>query len=240
MHKIKCSACENPAFRTLLRDEQVDKCISYHPEWQKNRIDYISRNYAEYFDASKTLINMGAFHGDLSYLIHEKFRHLAILNEEGRKQNVCIGSQKYPQFGWNQINYENCNLSELPKADIIFNMGLFYHLSSDTAKSILQASINRANKIVFFESEVIDSDIEEKSIQVNGNSHQMDQSMSKLEARTSILYINKILDEMNCDYDFIESSELNGGGHTYDWNVENTGKWVPTKRKFWIIMKSFS
>ena len=61
--------------------------------------------------------------------------------------------------------------------------------------------------------------------------------MNDLEIRSSIFYINDILDDLGYDYDYIESSELNGNGHIYDWKVENTNKFIPTRRKFWVIKK---
>ena len=85
---------------------KINDEILYHPNWQINRINFISKNYHDHFLNSKTLVNMGAFEGDLSFLIHKKFRHLSILNEEGRSKNIEKGSKKYPYFQWHEINYE--------------------------------------------------------------------------------------------------------------------------------------
>jgi len=180
---------------------------------------------------------MGAFYGDLSFLTKREFNNLYFINEEGREENIEIGLKKYPGFHWSKINYEECDLQNLPKADIVFNMGLFYHLSPQRAKDILFASIERAKKIIFFETEVIDCDDEDCFIETSGRKHMIDQSLKDSEIKPSIPYINNILDEIGHDYDFIESYELNGDDHLYDWEVHNTKSWKSRKRKFWVIKK---
>jgi len=209
----------------------------YHPQWQTNRINFIIKNYRDYFKNSKTVVNMGAFYGDLSFLTKREFNNLYFINEEGREENIEIGLKKYPGFHWSKINYEECDLQNLPKADIVFNMGLFYHLSPQRAKDILFASIERAKEIIFFETEVIDCDDEDCFIETSGRKHMIDQSLKDSEIKPSIPYINNILDEIGYDYDFIESYELNGDDHLYDWEVHNTKNWQSRKRKFWVIKK---
>lgn len=209
----------------------------YHPQWQTNRINYIIKNYEDYFKNSKTVVNMGAFYGDLSFLTKREFENLQFINEEGREENIKIGLKKYPEFHWSKINFEECNLKNLPKADIVFNMGLLYHISHQKAKDILLASIERANKIIFFETEVIDCDNEDCFVETSGRKHMIDQSLNDFEIKPSITYINNILKETGYDYDFIESFELNGDGHLYDWKVQNTKNWKSKRRKFWVIKK---
>jgi len=216
--------------------EKYDEILHY-PKWQINRINYLIENYNQYFELSNTLVNMGALFGDLSFLVSKKFPYIKCFNEEGRKENLIEGSKRYPDFEWKLINYENCELSSLSRADIVLNMGLFYHLSVKKAKEVFLASIERANKIVFFETEIIDCDNEDCFIETPGNTDRA-QGLVNLEIKPSIPYINHILENAGYDYDFIESAKLNGHGHSYDWSIKNTKKWTSMKRKMWVIKKS--
>jgi len=216
--------------------ENYDIGIHY-AEWQRKRINFITKSYTQYFKTSKTLVNMGALYGDLAFLVSKKFRHISCLNEEGRQKNLAIGTKRHFEFDWKLVNYENCDLLALSKADIVINMGLFYHLSVNKAKDVLLASIGRANKIVFFETEIIDCDNEDCYIETSGTTNDITQALCPLEIKPSIPYINNIVESSGLNYDFIESPELNGDGHTYDWFVNNTKKWTSMKRKMWVIKK---
>jgi len=216
---------------------RLSEIITHHPDWQINRINFIITKYYQYFAKSNDLVNMGALYGDLSFLIKQKFSHISCLNEEGREKNIITGTKKYQDFEWSQINYEDCDLNNLTKADIVFNMGLFYHLNPTRAKDVLLASINRAKKIVFFETEVIDCDNESCFLTTSGTVNDEDQALSEKEIKPSISLINDVLEEAGYDYDFIQSPELNGGIHTYDWKIKNKKTWKRGRRKFWVIKK---
>jgi len=215
--------------------EKFDEILHY-PDWQINRISYLIENYNQYFRSSNTLVNMGALFGDLSFLVSKQFPQIKCLNEEGRVENFIDGSKRFPEFEWKLINYESCDLTSLSKGDIVLNMGLFYHLSVKRAKEVFLTSIKRANKIVFFETEVLDCDDEDCFLETPGNTDRA-QGLVNLEIKPSIPYINHILTDAGYNFDFIESAKLNGHGHTYDWTIKNTKKYTPMKRKMWIIKK---
>jgi len=187
---------------------------------------------------------MGAMWGDLSFLVRKKFPHIDCINEEGNLSNLKLGRERYPEMKWEKINYETCDLNSLSDADIVFNMGLFYHLSKEKASDVLTASIRRTKKILFFETEVIDCDNENcfietphmvtplfKEIGTDG------QGLVPYEIKPSIPYVNNILKKLNCTYEYIESPELNGNNHTYDWKITNTKNYTQRMRKFWVINK---
>lgn len=212
--------------------------IIYREAIQQNRLFFFQKNYDEYFKSSTSLIEMGAHKGDQSFYLNKQYPNLSFRCEEGREYILKEGENRYKNFFWAQLDYEKINLEQLPSADIILNLGLFYHLSPSRAADILRTSIKRANKILFFETEVIDCDNRSFYKQHDGAIDKLDKALVPLEIRPSIMYIEDIFREFPYEWERIESSELNVDGNVYDWQPQNTEEYsIGFLRKFWVLKK---
>jgi hypothetical protein len=181
---------------------------------------------------------------------HHQMQHLTYRNEEARKKNIEHGQKQYPWADWNRIDYEVVDLTRLPKADIIFNMGLQYHLSSERCRPVLEATIARATRIAFLETEVVDCTRCPCWLARKCEKSRYDQGTVDYEISPSVRLITDTLDRIDgIQYEMIEDESLNWYtspkgyvpgercGYVYHWPLKNTRTCIPGHRKLWVIKK---
>ncbi len=218
----------------------------YRPDWTNKRINFIVKHYGDIINQCSSLINMAANQGDLSaFLVKACPSITSVINEEGRSCHIETGKTRYLNMNWSQIDFQTCDLNELPSADIVLNFGLLYHLSQDRICDVIRSSILRANKILFLESIVLDStegDILFQDYQpAHKEEQRSDQGIGEItEARPSIRIINRVIEEIGCNYDFIGNPELDShiethGDFYYSWPIKNDK--CKYGRKMWVIYK---
>lgn len=200
----------------------------YHVEWQSNRLKYLINNYNEDFWNNKKILELGSYNGAIGNFLKTNF-NCDVTSVEGRESNVKSIKNYFPDL--NIIQYDlDTKKWDFDKYDIIINWGLYYHLKDFHYDNLINCVKNC--KTLFFETVVFDCD---ESIIHYVDSVGNDQGLTETGGYPTINYINNVLRNNSIDFKLIESKELNGKGHNYDWIPINSKKFDFYKRKFWII-----
>lgn len=205
------------------------KETQYHPDWQKNRIDFILSKYPKEFFQGKRILELGAFNG----YIGAYFESLGAIVHcvEGRQENVDMIKEDYPQITSECFNLDSTEWN-WGHYDIIINFGLYYHLQK-FHKEHLENCIKNCD-LMFFETVVHDS--YESEIFFREESGR-DQSLSEIGGNPSTSYIENIFIQHNVKYKKYTDSKLNAYQHHYDWVDSNSKIHNPWSRRFWIVEK---
>lgn len=215
----------------------MNKFQGHYKSWRISRFNGIIKYLGEDFFKNKTIIEVGAGHGDFGEMFHNI--GAKVISTEGRKEHLNIIKEKYPHNNPILLNLEEkwpINLS----SDIIIHVGVLYHLSNPE-KAIQDAS--KHCKYLILETEVSDSLDPDFIHYVNETSGlYSDQAMSGKGVRPSPKYIEKLLSKYNFNFKRIEDKILNSNSHIYDWKVTGKKKWRfgcwrGGLRKFWICEK---
>lgn len=200
---------------------------TYHPDWQKNRINFLINKYSQSFFKDKTILELGPYNG----YIGARFQQLGakVTCVEGRQSNVESIKYHYPQLN---VILGNLDTPEwvYGKFDIIINFGLLYHLEKYHKEHLLNCLKNC--NLMFLESVIYDSNIDEI---YKVNRVGSDQSLSEIDGYPSQSYVENVFNSNNFLYERFFDKSLNGNGHKYDWL--STGKKVfdDCARRFWIV-----
>lgn len=204
------------------------KETDYHPEWQKNRIQFVISKYGEDFFKGKNILELGPCNG----YIGEYFRNLGanVLSVEGRQSNIDTIKHNYPSL--NVIKGDLDTPEWLyGKYDIIINFGLLYHLEKYHAEHLTNC-IKNCN-LMFLESVIFNSHKNEIfKIKRIG----FDQSLSEVDGYPSQKFVENIFKNLGIyDYKMYTDSSLNGGAHVYDWPLTGDREFHVSTRRFWIV-----
>lgn len=198
----------------------IDKS-NYNNDWQMNRVKYLTSKYGSEFFNGKSLLELGAFNGRIG----NEFSKLGakVTCVEGRSLNAHYITSTYglPTLIMNM---------DTPKwvlgdYDIIVNFGLLYHIEYYSSELILNC-LNHC-KLMFLESEVYDSLC--NTLYAHGE-YGEDQSLSSIGMVPSPRWIESRLDK----YERVDSPELNGNNHTYDWTSKYDDVYIQQRRRFYI------
>jgi len=217
--------------------------IIYHPNWQRNRVDFIinqcipSRDYPhslsslrdnDSFLIGREILELGSFNGNIGAQFY--FMGANVTCVEGRKENVEVIKKCHPY-----LNVIHADLDtpewDLGKYDIIINFGLFYHLEK-FHKEHLTNCINNSD-IMYFESVVYDSF---KSELIFRDEQGSDQSLSNKGGTPTTSYIENIFKDNECKFIKYSSASLNSEQHHYNWMDSGNKSFDQYARRFWVVM----
>lgn len=206
------------------------KETKYHPDWQKNRIEFILSKYPKEFFQGKRILELGAYNGYIGAYFSTLRADVHCI--EGRAENVVKIKNDYPQ-----VKAELANL-DTPEwiwghYDIIINFGLYYHLEK-FHKEHLNNCITNCD-VMFFESVIFDSN--DDTIYFN-EEYGDDQSLTPIGGTPSTSHIENIFNQHPIRYEKFSDSSLNGNRHHYDWKDNNSKVYDWWARRFWIINKT--
>ena len=216
----------------------------YHPNWQRNRVNFILKNCIPTADLrftsikdnidffkGKKILELGSFNGYIGSQFY--FWGADVTSVEGRKENVENINKNHPYL--KTIEYD-LDISDwiFGKYDIIINFGLFYHLQFHHKEHLVNC-INNCD-IMYFESVIFDSD---KNDIMFRKELGIDQSLSDGGGTPTTSFVENIFKENGCKYIKHCSSELNGEDHYYDWldNNNKDNSLDQYRRRFWVVTK---
>jgi hypothetical protein len=205
------------------------KETSYHPDWQKNRIDFILSKYPKEFFQGKRILELGAFNGYIGAYFESLGATVHCV--EGRQDNVDRIKSDYPQVTSECFNLDSPEWN-WGHYDIIINFGLYYHLEN-FHKEHLENCVNNCD-LMFFETVVYDSNESEIFFrQEAGN----DQSLSPIGGTPSTSYVENIFETKNIKHTKFTDRSLNAYEHHYDWPDTGNKVFNQWSRRFWIVQK---
>ena len=208
------------------------KETTYHPQWQKNRIEFIKNLYPVDFFKGKRILELGGYNG----YIAARFQELGATVHcvEGRQNNVTKILQDYPELTAEVGNLDTTEWN-WGRWDIIINFGLLYHLEFHHREH-LKNCIDNCD-LMFLESVIYNSPEPEIFFRDEGlaNFPDGDQAIGTQGGSPSTSYVENILKE--CGTKFIKYSDprLNGNGHHYDWVDSDIKSYHSHARRLWIV-----
>ena len=200
---------------------------NYCKEWQSARVNFILSKYPKEFFQGKTVLELAPFNGHIGAEFDKLGASVTYI--EGRIENVEYIQKTFPHIPVIHADLDTPTW-EWGDFDIILNFGVLYHLEH-YHKEFLTNSILHS-KLLFLESVIYDSSENELFFR---NEQGLDQSLTNRAGNPSTSYVESILDSYEVRYTKYTSSELNGGGHTYDWVDSNSKTLHPFHRRFWIV-----
>lgn len=78
--------------------------------------------------ALRTTVDVGCGIGHLSCFLRDV--GFSVVAADGREENISVGKQRYPQIDFQVANVETDSLTQLGSFDLVFCMGLLYHLEN--------------------------------------------------------------------------------------------------------------
>jgi SAM-dependent methyltransferase len=196
----------------------------HYDDWRQKRIKAIENYYSVKFFNAKSILEIGCGYGDIG---GHFANHNAVVTCSDAVQEYLIECKKrYPKVQTLQSDLDNN--WPLGKYDIIFHMGVLYHLK-DYQKTLKEAT--KSCTYLVLETEVINS---LDSCFVNTNEDGYDQAFNKVGVRPSQKAIEEILDECNFDYELVMDDRCNSGFHSYDWKLEDNKQYSHGLRRFWF------
>lgn len=204
-----------------------------YPEWNHKKIkviiDYLSPNFFK----NKTILEIGARHGD----VVNAFARLGANCEalEIRDEHINVGKRKYPHLNWVKEDAENPFFYKNRKWDIILSMGIACHVKNLIEHINL---ICQASDYIVLETECIDS-FEEKLIDIPENSNVNDWGINNIGSKPSSALIEKLLKNNGFVFKRLDTNKLNCNDYVYDWQIQNSNQRKWGHRRFWIAKKEF-
>jgi len=194
-------------------------------------------------DARTRLVDMGAYEGDLAYLVARgltanHLEHVVVRCEEGREINAAIGRFKYPDFDWNIVDYETCDLKALPGADVVICAGLLYHFSGASTGGILAAALRRTRRIVVIDSEAVDA--LDGGVYKQAPSNRHDHGLTgEREWIPSVGWVETSLRAALFTFTRLDTDDLSDGEahQRYAWEAKNDGSYAQGQRRFWVAWR---
>lgn len=199
--------------------------------WRATRIAKLLEIYGIDFFAGRSVLELGAGHGDIGAVFAELGAD--VLCADGRLQNVNYGRLKYrslPNFEIQHCDLDG-NFSQLGQFDLVLNLGLLYHLRN--VNDHLTCLFSLSNEIVL-ESVVCDSTDPQKIVLVEEDKSVNELAVSGWGSRPSPFYVERIADENGFRVERHFTPDLNAGEFVYDWehtNDDDASGW--NRRRFW-------
>lgn len=206
------------------------KETNYHPDWQRNRIEFILSKYPKEFFKGKRILELGAYNGYIGAYFSTLGADVNCV--EGRAENVVKIKNDYPQV--------KAELYDLDTAewiwghyDIIINFGLYYHLEKFHREHLNNCITNC--DVMFFESVIFDSNDDMIFFKEEQGD---DQSLTPIGGTPSTSHIENIFKQHPIRFEKFSDKSLNGGYHNYDWVDSGSNIYNWWTRRFWIINKT--
>lgn len=197
--------------------------------WTQSRVAGIKKYIPETVFQGKTLLELGAGHGDIGNAFHTM--GATVTSSDARKEYIENISKTYPHL---QTLLIDGDINTIPaKYDIIVHWGLLYHLAEiedhleDVAKNC---------DILLLETEVYDSDEDDSYISTYECG--FDQAFNSRGIRPSQPYVERVLTENGFSFRCIQDPILNSDFHTYDWKTGMYRTAGMGMRRFWICWKN--
>ena len=200
---------------------------NYHPDWQKNRINFILSKYGKDFFKGKRVLELGAYNGYIGSVLADLGADVLCL--EGRFQNVLNIQNNYKNVKVELANLDT-DVWRWGNWDIIINFGLYYHLEKYHTEH-LENCLNNCD-LMFFESVIYDSSDAELRY---GYEIGDDQSLTDNAGTPSTSFVENIFKKAGVNYEKFCDSSLNGNGHHYDWIDRNSKQYDAWSRRMWIV-----
>lgn len=206
---------------------------NHYVDWRNARINKIEKIFGADFFRGKDILEVGAGKGVIGKYLHDQWG-ANVTFTEGRAELVEYIRQTNPGANVYQINHEQpWELAE--KFDIIIHWGLLYHLFRWRKDLLRIKSHLREGGILFLESEVFDSDLDQE-FNVNEDKQIDDQSLIGVGTRASALAIENELSKIGFTFKRYDDADLSDANHRYDWELKNT-KCLHSSyglRRFWV------
>jgi len=210
---------------------EQDKFIGHYIEWREKRINAIIKHYTIDFFKDKSIVELGAGHGDVGNYFNGIGANVVCI--EGRQDNVSYIKNNFKNIKTIKKDFDIESL-DIEYVDIIINMGVLYHLKNPS--KLLIETCMLCNYIIL-ETEVVDSRNISDITYIDENQKEYDQSLHGVGARMSVGMIEHILNTYNFKFKRIKDNSCNSGPHVYDWKEKNNGHWESGQRALWFCEK---
>jgi FkbM family methyltransferase len=164
--------------------------------------------------AGKSVLELGAGIGDHTHFFLD--RGCSITTTEGRKENLAILQQRYPELNVQYLDLENPDPNFSIKAEIIYSYGLLYHLQNP--QEALQFMSDCCLNILLLETVVsYGSDLSENLCDEPAASYT--QSVSGKACRPTRPWIFTEL-QKHFEYVYMPSTQPNHAEFPIDWTTQ--------------------
>jgi hypothetical protein len=204
---------------------------THYIPWRESRFKTIVAHYPEGFFEGKTLLELGAGHGDLGAMFAKIGAKVTCA--EGRPEHATAGQNRYAGLGMEFKVVDLENQWPFEEFDIILNLGLIYHFKVPDF-SIIQTC--KGAKYSVIEGEICDGASSTALVQVKEQG--FDQALNGWGCRPTASYVENLFRECGVKYEMLKSDSANAGLHHYDWveqSAENEGYFECGQRRMWFI-----
>jgi hypothetical protein len=201
----------------------------HYDNWRTSRMNGIKKYISPEYFKDKTLLELGAGHGDVGNLFYKL--GAIVTSSDARVEHLRVINRKYPHLNTLQIDCDNDNIK--CKYDIIVHWGVLYHLNEI---EIHLEKISQKCDILLLETEVSDSN--DNQFYISTFEKGYDQAFNRTGIRPSAQYVERILEKNGFQFKLIKDPILNSGCHCYDWEINATNTWKHGLRRFWICWKN--
>lgn len=208
----------------------MSNTFEYNTEWAYNRVQFILDLYGTEFFKGKTLLELGSMWGEMGHYFKKCGAEVTCY--EGRKENYEKSLLKFPDLNTKLVNIENIVLEN--NYDIIFNMGILYHL--ETVDNLLKQCA-KSCRYMILETEVIDSAEDRVLDLIDAEGYDQAVSVNRLGKRPSAIWVENRLQELGFKYIRHDSTKLDSGPHIYSWKSVEDNSYHVARRRFWSCEK---
>ena len=131
----------------------------------------------------RTVLDVGSGVGDLTGFFVDK--GCAVTCAEGRRENVEVIRQRFPQVAAHVVNVETDPLKPMGRFQVVFGYGLLYHLESPVAALRNMASV--CDELMVLETMICDYD--EPVVRLVDETFQFSQALDGMGCRPSPSFI---------------------------------------------------
>lgn len=201
----------------------------HYDDWNHKRATAIIGHYKHTFFAGKTVLDLGAGHGDLAAALVRLGAD--VLCVDAREQNLAEIRRKHPSIKTARVDLDNEWPFSPYQFDVVLSLGLLCHLKNyeQHIKNICGVAEH-----VILETETLDSSEPNLKTPVYEERSVADLSYHGEGSIVSARTIQNRLSEIGATFKRFDDSKLNSGIYKYDWKEANSGRCVGNRR-FWFI-----
>lgn len=203
--------------------------VDHYINWIRSRLAGVNKYMADTVFQSKTLLELGAGHGQIGNAFHTL--GAMVTSSDARKEYVENIKQAYPHLETVALDADKDTIPK--KYDIIVHWGLLYHLAE--IEEHLE-DVSKKCDILLLETEVYDS--EDHDFYMRKHESGFDQAFHGIGIRPTQNYVERLLREHGFNVRCIQDPILNTDVHRYDWENGAYGSWAVGARRFWICWKN--
>ncbi len=197
------------------------------------RCQFITMLLGENFIRGKTLLELGARHGDCGVFFHELGADVTVLD---RSKNLSEAKIKYAKR-YPNLKFEECDLNnEFPEGhwDIILNMMTLHHL--DDPKFVLREMFTHGDVFVI-ESRVVNSDDPDFFIETTKTMKKGQKEYSAHKKACTAAFFEREFDECGFKWTRYDDARLNTLFLKYDWQVTETKNMNRGISRLWKVWR---